>query len=263
MSEHRGKQATESREQRVTAAFVGLSDTLADDFDIVDYLCVLAGHCVELLPVTAAGVLLADRTGQLRAMAASDEAARLLELLEVQNDEGPCLSCFRSGTPITNASLDAATTRWPVFAAHARDNGYAIAHALPLRLRRTVIGALNLFADTSDPLTDADLDLGRAMAGAATIGILRRRALTRGAEATAHLQQSLTSRIAIEQAKGVLAERMQIHVDDAFAVLREYARSHNLLLSTVAHAVAQGDELDSPHRVGILLRGARPGRSAQ
>ena len=246
MPEHSGRQTTESREQRITAAFVGLTDTLTDDFDIVDYLCGLTGHCVDLLPVTAAGVLLADHSGRLRAVTASDEVTRLRELLEAQDDAGPCLSCFRSGAPIANASLDPATTRWPAFAARARDSGYAITHALPLRLRRTVVGALNLFADTPDPLADPDLDLGLAMAEAATIGILRRRALSHGVEAAGRLQQDLTSRVVIEQAKGILAERMQIHVDDAFAVLCEHARNHNLLLPTVAHAVVEGSRLGSP-----------------
>jgi hypothetical protein len=245
MPEHHGKQATNTREQGIVAAFVRLTDTLADDFDIVDYLGVLTRHCVDLLPVAAAGVLLADHTGQLHAMAASDDVARLRELLEMQNDEGPCLSCFRTATSLTNVTLDAAATRWPVFAARARDSGYAMTHALPLRRRHTVVGALNLFGEMSDPLTGPDLDLGRAMADIATIGVLRQRAIMRGIETTAHLQQALTRRMAIEQAKGALAERRQIPVDDAFEVLCEYARDHNLLLSTVARAVAEGRDLGS------------------
>jgi len=247
MPEHSGNQAVEGRERRIAAAFVELADTLADDFDIVGYLCVLTGLCVELLPIKAAGVLLADHSGQLRAMAVSDEASRLLELLEMQNDEGPSLSCFRSGALIANASLDPATTRWPAFAARARSSGYAITHALPLRLRHTVVGVLNLFADTPDPLGRPDLDLVRSMAEAATIGILHQRAFVRGVETTVQLQHALTSRIVIEQAKGVLAERMQIPAEEAFAVLRAHARNHNLRLSTVAQAVAEGGDLGSPH----------------
>lgn len=247
MREHDVQQTTESREQRIADILVALSDTLADDFDIIDYLCVLTARCVELLPVAAAGVLLGDHGGQLHPLAASDEVARLLELFEVQNDEGPCLDCFRSATPVINGVLDAAGTAWPTFAARARDSGYAITHALPLRLRDTVVGALNLFAATPEPLADADVDLGRSLAEAAAIGILHQRAAVRGAAATDQLQRALTSRIVIEQAKGVLAERMQIHVDDAFTVLRDHARRHNLLLSEVALAVAEGADLDSPN----------------
>ena len=247
MREHDVQQSAESRQRRIADTFVALSDTLADDFDVIDYLCVLTARCVELLPVAAAGVLLGDHGGQLHPLAASDEVARLLELFEVQNDEGPCLDCFRSGTPVVNAGLDEAGTAWPAFAARARDSGYAITHALPLRLRDTVVGALNLFAATPEPLADADVDLGRSLAEAAAIGILHQRAAARGAAATGQLQRALTSRIVIEQAKGVLAERMRIHVDDAFTVLRGHARRHNLLLSEVASAVAEGADLDSPN----------------
>jgi ANTAR domain/GAF domain len=247
MLEHCAKQAVEGRERRIAAAFVELADTLAEGFDIVDYLGVLAALCVELLPVTAAGVLLADHKGHLRAMAASAEAAQLLELLELQNEEGPGLSCFRSGALIANASLDPAATQWPAFAARARSSGYAVTHALPLRLRHTVVGVLNLFAGVPDPLACPDLDLVQSMAEAATIGILHQRALVRGVETTVQLQHALNSRIVIEQAKGVLAERMQIPVDDAFIVLRAHARSHNLRLSTVAQSVAEGGDLADPH----------------
>ena len=247
MRKHDVEQSAESREQRIADTFVALSDTLADDFDIIDYLGVLTRRCVELLPVAAAGVLLGDHRGQLHPLAASDEVARLLELFEVQNDEGPCLDCFRTGTPVINAGLDAAVTPWPAFAACARDSGYAITHALPLRLRDTVVGALNLFADTPEPLTAADVDLGRSLAEAAAIGILHQRAVAHAGEATIMLQRALTSRIVIEQAKGVLAERMQIHVDDAFTVLRAHARRHHLLLSELARAVTEGADLNSPN----------------
>ena len=245
MPEHDGKSTTARREQRIADTFVALTDTLADDFDIIDYLCVLTRSCVELLAVTAAGVLLADHRGQLHPMAASDEVTGLLELFETQNDEGPCLDCYRSGTLITNATLDADATVWPAFAARARDNGYAITHALPLQNRHAVIGALNLFADIPDPLPDPELDLGRSLAEAATIGILHQRAAARGAATTSQLQHALTSRIVIEQAKGVLAERMQIHVDKAFTVLRAHARNHNQRLSEVARMVAEGADLDN------------------
>ena len=247
MREHDMEKFTESREQRIADTFVALSDTLADDFDIIDYLGVLTRRCVELLPVAAAGVLLGDHRGQLHPLAASDEIARLLELFEVQNDEGPCLDCFRTGTPVINAGLDAAATPWPTFAARARDSGYAITHALPLRLRETVVGALNLFADSPEPLTAPDVDLGRSLAGAAAIGILHQRAIADAGEATIMLQRALTSRIVIEQAKGVLAERMQVHIDDAFAILRAHARSHHLPLSELARAVAEGADLDKPN----------------
>lgn len=247
MRAHDVEQITESRERHIADTFVALSDTLADDFDIIDYLCVLTRSCVELLPVAAAGVLLADHRGQLHPLAATDEIARLLELFEVQNDEGPCLDCVRSGVPVVNGRLDAADTPWPVFAARARAGGYATAHALPLRLRDTVVGALNLFAATPEPLAAADVDLGRSLADIAAIGILHQRAIAHAGVATNQLQGALTSRIVIEQAKGAIAERMQVDMDEAFAILRAHARKHNLPLSELARAVAQGANLKSPN----------------
>jgi hypothetical protein len=246
MRAHDVEQITESRERHIADTFVALSDTLTDDFDVIDYLCVLTRSCVELLPVAAAGVLLADHRGQLHPLAASDEPARLLELFEVQNGQGPCLDCFRSGTPIVDGPLDAAGTLWPAFAARARASGYAVAHALPLRLRDTVVGALSLFADAPEPLAAADLDLGRSLADIAAIGILHRRAIAHAGVATTRLQRVLTSRVVIEQAKGVIAERMRVHVDDALSVLRAHARRRNLPLSELARAVAEGADLDGP-----------------
>ena len=251
VQEHDVEQTAESREQRIAGTFAALSDTLADDFDIIDFLGALTRRCVDLLPVAAAGVLLGDHGGQLHPLAASDEIARLLELLEMQNDEGPCLDCFGSGTPVINGDLDAAGTAWPAFAAHARASGYQITHALPLQFGDTVVGALNLFGCTLEPLGRADVDLGRSLAEAAVGGISHQRAVARGGEAALQLQlqlqRALTSRILIEQAKGVLAERMQVHVDDAFAVLRDHARRHHQPLSELARAVAEGGDLEGPN----------------
>lgn len=248
MAQDRSDPTGEGRERRITAAFVELTGALGDDFDIVVYLCVLTRLCVGLLSVTAAGVLLADDSGRLLATATSDESTRLLGLIEADDEEGLGPPCFRSGVPVANAGLDPAATRWSRLSAHARACGYTTAHALPMRLRHTVVGTLFLFAETADLLADADFDLGRAMAEAATLKILNQRTLACGVEATAQLQQALTSRIVIEQAKGILAERMQIHVDEAFAALRGHARDHNLPLSAVARAVAEGDDLGDTHK---------------
>jgi hypothetical protein len=229
-----------NRERRVADTFVELADTLVDEFDVIDFLYVLTTRCVELLGVSAAGVLLADPRGHLQAAASSGEEARLVELFEVQHDEGPCLDCYRSGEPVVNADLGEASTLWPRFATQARAAGFVVTHALPLRLRRTVIGALNLFADTHAPLAPDERTLGQAMADAATIGILQHRAVQDGSQVSARLQEALNSRILIEQAKGVLAERHGIHIDEALSMLRNYAHTHDQLLSNVAHVVVEG-----------------------
>jgi GAF domain-containing protein len=236
----------------VAETFVELADTLVDEFDVIDFLSVLTGRCVELLEVSAAGVLLVGEHGQLQPVASSDEAALLVELFELQSDDGPCLKSYRSGEPLVNMGVDASEVLWPLFAARVRAAGFVMVHALPLRLRRTVIGALNLFGASARPLADDELALAQAMADAATIGILQQRAVQRGEQVSAQLQGALTSRVLIEQAKGVLAERRRIHVDEAFAVLRGYARDRNLLLSELAAAVVNGtgDYLDLFARPG-------------
>jgi len=227
-----------TREQLLAQAFVETADTLVDDFDVIEFLHTVAQHCVQLLDVDAAGLMLADQSGTLHATAASAENARLLELFELQTDAGPCLDAFHTGRPVVNADLHANQHRWPRFAEAAEATGYVSVHALPLRLRSTVIGALNLFCADPGSLTDADIRTGQALADIATIGILAQRNLQQAELLTTQLQIALNSRVIIEQAKGVLAESHRITVDQGFALLREYSRNHNRLLSEVARDVA-------------------------
>jgi ANTAR domain-containing protein/GAF domain-containing protein len=226
--------------ERLAETFVELADTLIDDFDVIDFLQVLAARCVELLDVAAAGIMLASPGGSLATVAASDERARLLELFETQADEGPCRDCYRLGAAVVNVALDGAVERWPRFAPQAIAAGFRSANALPLRLRAEVVGSLNLFHADSRGLDSADLRVAQALADAATIGILQQRSIRSRDAVAVQLQGALSSRVVIEQAKGVLAERLQIGVDDAFAILRGAARSRNLLLSDVARDVASG-----------------------
>jgi ANTAR domain/GAF domain len=230
-----------NREQRLADTFVELADTLTDDFDIIDFLQVLAVRCVELLGVGAAGIVLAGPANMLMTVAASDERARLLELFEVQSDEGPCRDCYRLGTAVTGADLDRERARWPRFAPQAIAEGFHSANALPLRLRSQVVGSLNLFHTGLGGLGDAELRMAQALADAATIGILQQRTVSRGEALAGQLQLALTSRVLIEQAKGVLAERLQVSTDDAFEMLRAAARSRNQLLSDLAREVASGN----------------------
>ena len=234
-----------TRERQLVETFVEVADTLVDDFDVIDFLHTLAGRCVQLLDVDAAGIMLIDQRGHLYATAASTENARLLELFELQTDTGPCVDCCRSGSPVVNVDLDADAERWPRFAEAARDSGFVAVHALPLRLRETVIGALNLFGADSRILTEDDVRAGQALADVATIGILAQRSLHQAELLAAQLQSALNSRIVIEQAKGVLSERRGISVDEAFTLLREHARTHNRRLSDVALDVAEGSSAAS------------------
>jgi hypothetical protein len=228
------------REQRLAETFVELADTLTDEFDVIDFLQVLAARCVELLDVAAAGIMLAGQGDSLMTVAASDERARLLELFEIQNDEGPCRDCYRLGTAVVNVDLRGARERWPQFAPQAIAGGFRFANAVPLRLRSQVVGSLNLFHAGAGGLSSGELRLAQALADAATIGIVQQRTIRRSEVVTGQLQAALTSRIIIEQAKGVLAERLKISADEAFEVLRGAARSRNRLLSDLARDVTSG-----------------------
>jgi GAF domain-containing protein len=228
------------REQLLAETFVVLADTLVDDYDVVDLLHELVDACVNLLGVTAAGLLLDDQRGNLAVVASSNEETRLLEVLQLQSDAGPCLDCVRTGVPVTVDDLDAEQARWPVFAAAALSAGFRSVAAVPLRLRTETIGALNLFHRAPRPVAVNDRRLAQALADVATIGILQRRSTHRSAMMAEQLQHALNSRIVIEQAKGVLAERNGVDMDAAFAALRRYARNHNRKLSELAMDVVRG-----------------------
>jgi GAF domain-containing protein len=227
--------------QLLSETFVELTDTMVADFDIIDFLHVLTRRSVELLDVSAAGLLLADPRGELRVVAASSEAARLLELFQLQNDQGPCLDCFRSGQPVAAADLGA-DQRWPRFAAAAGQAGFSAVQALPMRLRDQVIGALNLFRGTAGAFDAEAVHVGQALADVATISLLHERSMRRTDALNEQLQTALNSRVVIEQAKGKLAERLGIDVNQAFTLLRDQARNRNQRLSDLARALVDGTQ---------------------
>jgi transcriptional regulator with GAF, ATPase, and Fis domain len=236
---------SEMAKVQLADVFVEMADTLVDDFDVIDFLHVLAERCVQLLGVSAAGLLLTDQRGALQVVAASSERTRLLELFQLQTDQGPCVDCFRTGQQVSVADLPAAG-RWPRFTAAAAEVGFAAVHALPMRLRDEVIGALNLFDTTPSQLDGGTLRVGQALADVATIGVLQQRAIHRRDVLTEQLQTALNSRVLIEQAKGVLAERLHLDLADAFTLLRGSARSHNRRLSELAQAIVDGTEQIPP-----------------
>jgi GAF domain-containing protein len=228
-------------EIQLADVFVEMADTLVADFDVIDFLHQLTERAVQLLGVSAAGLLLTDGDASFRLVAASSEQTRLLELFQIQTDQGPCVDCMRSGEPVSADDL-AVDGRWPIFAAAAIDAGFASVHAVPMRLRTEIIGALNFFGAEASSLAPESLRIGQALADIATIGLLQQRAIRRGHALNEQLQTALTSRIVIEQAKGVLAERRGIDVGEAFAVLRNQARATSRPLSELALAVVEGTE---------------------
>jgi transcriptional regulator with GAF, ATPase, and Fis domain len=226
--------------------FVSLSDTMVADFDVVDFLHLLAERSVALLAASAAGVVLVDPRGELRVAAASSQEAGLMELFQIQNDQGPCLDCIHTGRPVTAADLTGPAQRWPRFAAAAAKAGFHAVEALPMRLRDEVIGALTLFRAWPGSLDPAELRIGQALADVATIGLLQERSLRRGEVLAEQLQAALNSRVVIEQAKGKLAERLGVDMDRSFGLLRDYARSSNQRLTDVARNFVDSATADFP-----------------
>ncbi len=230
-----------SSDRQVWRAFVQLADTLTADFDVIDFLHTLADHCVDLLGVSACGILLADHTGRLNLVAASAEQARLVEMSQAQAAEGPCLEAYRTRIPVSCPDLAAARERWPEFAEAALSAGFAAVHALPMRLHAEAIGAISLYSTRPMEINGQVAELGQALADVATIGILHERTLRRREVVTEQLQKALDSRITIEQAKGMIAERFQVTVGEAFTLIRSYAHAHDLKLADTARAITEGE----------------------
>lgn len=231
----------EDREHWLATTMVELADTLVDDFDLVALLSTLVDRCAELVGDAEVGLVLDDQLGNLRPVASSTERMRLMELFEIQREQGPCQDSYRTGRPVTNCPLDdAAAQRWPEFTEQATQAGFRMVHAVPLRYRDTIVGAVNVFQAEPRPIDDIDVSLLQALADTATIALLQDRAVTQATELAVQLQQALTSRIIIEQAKGVVAERWDLDVDEAFDVLRQLARTRGLRLVDVATEVIHG-----------------------
>ena len=229
-----------NREELIADTFVELADTLVAEFDAIDFLHVLVERAVALLDVDAGGIMLANERGGVEVLAASSHEARLVELFELQHDEGPCLEAFHTGESVTRSDLDAMRESWPTFTARLQEAGFSSAQAVPMRLRKEVIGALNVFRVEPGPLSPSDMKLARALADVATVGLLQERTIRARDLLAEQLQGALNSRILIEQAKGVLAERTGLDVDEAFTVIRTYARQHGQPLAAVATAVIHG-----------------------
>jgi GAF domain-containing protein len=221
------------RETRVLDAVVSLVDTLLEDFDVVDLLTELTERCAQLLDIDAAGFLLADPLGQLRLLAATTEQARELELFQLQADEGPCVECYATGQPVSVADLQAATARWPRFVPAARDAGFASVHAVPMRAAGIVLGALGLFGSHPGQLTEADRLVAQTLAHIACVAILQERAPT-PSTVMPQLRSALASRVVVEQAKGFLRETLDVSVEQAFTLLRSYARGNREHLTDVS-----------------------------
>lgn len=229
----------DGREAPLVQAFVALADTLVDDYDVVELAQQMVDDCVSLLATDSAGLLLSDPRGGLQVLASTSEQTRILELLQLQADAGPCLEAYQTGRQVLVDDIRVDRERWPEFAEAAVGEGFLAVYAIPLRLRAERIGALNLFRTEPGPIAASDITVAQALADVATIGIIQQRLISRSAEVNGQLQTALNSRIIIEQAKGVLSQRLGLNMTDAYARLRRLARNNNQHLSDAARAVVE------------------------
>jgi GAF domain-containing protein len=234
-----------TRESLLIATLVELADNLVDDYDIIDVLTVLAHRCVEAIDVDAAGVMLASPAGELQFVASSSESMRVLELFQIQANEGPCVDCYHDGVAITNHSLSEADGRWPLFTPRALALGFRSVHSLPMRLRGRTVGALNLFRTHQGSLTEVDAGMAQGLADVATIAILQHRSTMDAGALNAQLNNALNSRIIIEQAKGMVHQATKCGMDEAFSRLRSHARRHNEGLTDLAARVVSNSTVPS------------------
>lgn len=224
----------DSREMRLLQSFATLADTLVDDYDVVDLLQALVDTCGELLEFTAAGILLEDGRGDLELVASTSEGSRLVETMQLSAEAGPCIQCYRSGEVVSVPHIAASPSEWAAFRESALAQGFRSVDAVPLRLRDATIGTLNLLRTTPGPPDPADLLTARALADVATIGILHERTLREAEVLSQQLQVALNTRVVIEQAKGVVAFTNGIPIDEAFGIIRGYARRNGLAIREVA-----------------------------
>ncbi|WP_412162123.1 GAF and ANTAR domain-containing protein [Curtobacterium flaccumfaciens] len=232
---------TEVREARLVETFVTLTDSLVADYDVVDVLQTLVDRAVELFDAAAGAIHLLDQHDELRVVASTSERSSFIGLLQLNAGEGPCITAVTTGRLVTSENADDLRQHWPRFAEASRARGYAGVHAIPLRLRDTTVGSLNLFRETEGALNGADARAAQALADVATISLLQQRTLEHATLTAEQLQRALDSRVAIEQAKGYLARAAGVDVEEAFGMIRRYARATQRSLSQVAAAVARDD----------------------
>jgi hypothetical protein len=229
-----------TREDQLLQTVATLADSMVDDFDVVDLLQVLVEHCSELFDAVAAGILLVSPTGELEVIVSTSERSEFVEMMQLRAGEGPCVEAVATGRVVSVEDLRNVADRWPRFAADARRSGFASLHAIPMRLRESIIGSLNLFRDRVGKLNEPDAIAAKALADIATISILQQRLVEESILTQGQLQRALDSRVVIEQAKGYVAQSRGLDMDAAFQLIRSQARSTQTRLSVVAEDIVTG-----------------------
>jgi len=228
-----------TREAQLLKTFAKLADTLVVGYDVVDLLQLLVDTCHDLLDASAAGILLMDRAGELDLVVSTSESSRIVEMMQLGAEAGPCIESFRTGRVISLTDIRHSPPEWSRFRDSTLEQGFASVYAIPLRLRETTIGTLNLLRTATGELQVQDRVAAQAFADVATIGILHERSLRESLIVREQLQGALNSRIIIEQAKGVVAYTRGISTDDAFTLIRNYAKSHQASIADVSRQLVE------------------------
>ncbi|MFG6477209.1 GAF domain-containing protein [Microbacterium sp. P06] len=229
-----------TREDQLLKTVSTLADSLVDDFDIVDLLQLLVEESARIFDATAAGILLVSPAGVLEVIASTSERSEFVGLMQLRAGEGPCVEAIQTGRVVSVENLSNITDRWPHFSADALRSGFSSIHAIPMRLRDSVIGSLNLFRDRVGELNETDAAAAKTLADIATISILQQRLVKESVVAQGQLQRALDSRVVIEQAKGYIAQSHDVDMEAAFTLIRAHARSTQARLSAVAADITAG-----------------------
>ena len=224
-------------QQLFTRTLTEFARTLVRHYEISEVLYELAERVTSVVGVVGAGVTLVDDGGRLRFAASSADAITPLEQLQEREQEGPCVDAFHSGIPVMVPDLAADGDRWGPFKAEAARIGVSASAGIPMHLDGDHLGALNLYDVAVRPWTEEDAATASVLAAMATVYLLNASELARAQRTAQQLEVALESRIIIEQAKGVVATQRKVSIDQAFALLRQHARSRNAPLRTVAEAV--------------------------
>jgi transcriptional regulator with GAF, ATPase, and Fis domain len=222
--------------------FVDLTQSLSSGQDSYEVLSMLSNRCVELLPVAASGILVLDQLGVLQVVAASSPSAHLLDLFQIQNEQGPCFECYHTGEAITDLDGEDAI-RWPRYRSLARSRGFKATYALPLRSRSAVIGALNLFA--KENLTVQRLLVAQTLADAATLSLLQLDPVGNQEILARKVLSTIDQRDAIEEAKGIVSQRYSITADVALMRIKRASFDANKSIVEVARAIVSRDDSNS------------------
>ncbi len=222
----------------LAVTFIEVTQGVTRGVESVEVFTLLTERCVKLLPVEAAGILLKDVTGTLQVIGSSSPSAHLLDLFQIQNEEGPCLECTQSGVRVSDTDLSA-EGKWPKFSALARQEKYQAVYALPLSSRGVTIGALNLFS--MQILDESTLEIAQTFADTATVSLLQADVVMDQQIVLRKIHIAVESRNTLEQAQGMIAERFSISPDLALENIRIAAKQSNLTLLEAAMAIVQRD----------------------